>query len=252
MNFLKLEGFSALIYIINLDKATDRKKHIEKELLKTDIPFQFVSAIDVTTVNSINHKVVNRYKRNLVPAEIACFLSHIKVKELFLKSNHDFAIILEDDTRLLENFDELVKKAIIQHKSLVKKHQWNVLKLKSHGRKKLFKVKEIDSNYSLYGGSVGITTMASIWSKEGAKRFLEKSLKKEKYIIKMPIDCALQEPWNYNLKIYNIAPAVVEGIDFGSQIRPKKRLKSNFYKRIAYELNKAFPKMLIYLRTKLF
>lgn len=205
MGFTKTKGVNAIIYIINLDRAIERKKSVEQELLKTDIPFQFISAVNINTVDTLKHKVLNGYKRPLIPAEVACFLSHFKVKELFLKSKYDFAIIIEDDIQLLKDFDSLVKKAMKQHLSLSKKHQWDVLKLPTYGKKKLFKIKEIDANYSLYGGSVVITTMAAIWSRKGVEKFLEKAVKNDCRIINMPIDCALQKPWKYNLNITSIA-----------------------------------------------
>jgi len=243
---------NTIIYIINLDRAVERKKSVEQELLKTGIPFEFISAINANTIDTINHKLINGYKRPMVQAEIACFLSHFKVKNTFLKSKYDYAIILEDDIRLTENFDQIVQKALEQHMSFPQKQKWDVLKLSSPGRKRLFKIKEIDPNYSIYGGSVAITTMAAIWTRKGAELFIDNAVINENCIIEMPIDCALQRPWKYDLKIYNIVPHLVEAIVFESQIRPTDKLKSNFYKRLNYELNKAMPRAYFYLKTGLF
>lgn len=251
-NHTKSAGLKAIIYIINLDRSVDRRAAMEKELLKTNIPFQFISAVDAASVNSINHKVNCQYKRPIIDAEIACFLSHIKVKKHFLQTNNDFAIILEDDAQLLEDFDAIVKKAMNQFPMLPKKNQWDVLKLAPYGRKKLIKVKEIDSTYSLYGGTVAITTMAAIWSREGVKKFLKNTIKNDFVIITMPIDCTLQLPLKYDLKIYNIAPEVVRELHLQSQIRTTKRLKSNTFSRIRYELLKLFPNLYLYCRTWLF
>lgn len=252
MNITEKNEINPIIYIINLDTAVDRKKSVEQELLKTNIPYQFVSAVDKTSLNSIKHKVKNRYKKELNPAEIGCFLSHIKIKELFLKSNYDFAIILEDDIQLLNDFDKIVKKAMKQRLDIDKKHQWHVVKLKSYGRKKLVKIKNIDNKYSLFGGGVAITTLAAIWTRKGAELFIEKSKEKENFIIEMPIDCALQKPWKYNLKIYNISPEITESKGFKSQIRPKKKVKSNFFKRISYETIKLIPRSYYYIKTWMF
>lgn len=243
---------NVFIYIINLDKATERRQSIAKELKKTDIPFEFISAINKNTINTISHRVSNKYKRELIPAEIACFLSHIKVKERFLKSDYDFAIILEDDVVLLPDFDVQIKKVINQFSGLPVKSQWDVLKLPNQRRKKLHKIQSVDDNYSLYGGGVGITTMAAIWTRKGAKSFLEKTKNNYEYIIRMPIDCALQHPWFYKLNIYNIVPEIVHERVFSSQIRPKERLKSFFLNRVLYESKKILPRFYFNLRAKLF
>ncbi|MGY0393113.1 glycosyltransferase family 25 protein [Bizionia sp. KMM 8389] len=243
---------NAIIYIINLDRAVERRKFLEQELLKTDIPYKFISAIDKTTLSNINHQVKNKYKRDLIPAELGCYLSHVTVKELFLKSSYDFAIILEDDIRLMDDFDSLIKKAILQQKTLAKSQKWDVLKLASHGRKKLFKINQIDTNYDIYSGSVGITTMAAIWSRKGAESFLKQTIKDGVRVIKMPIDCALQQPWKYHLKIDNIVPNLVAQQAFESQIRPPEKLKSNFFKRLNYEGSKVIPRVSSYISTWLF
>ncbi|MGY5848627.1 glycosyltransferase family 25 protein [Salegentibacter sp. HM20] len=242
-------SINAVIYIVNLDRAKERRDSVEKELRKTNLPFQFISAVDKTTVANYKYKIRNQYKRPLITTEIACYLSHLKVKKLFLKSNYDYAIILEDDVELLANFDTVVKTIITQYNTLPKKHQWDVLKLPSFGKKNLIKVYDIDSYHSLYGGSVAITTMAAIWTKTGVKKFLGKAVLKDEAIINMPIDCELQRAWKYNLKIYNIAPPIVRGKEFGSQIRPKTKLRSKLINRVNYETRKLLPKFYLYLTT---
>lgn len=248
MTFTEKNEGNAIIYIINLDVAVERRKSIEQELSKTDIPYEIVSAIDKTTLDTVKHKVKNRYKRELKPAEVACFLSHSKAKELFLETQYEFAIILEDDVELLKDFDDVVKKAMKQHSTLPEKHQWDILKLPSYGRKKLFEIKEIDADYSIYGGSVGISTMGAIWTRKGAESFLQRTIQNEYFVVNMPIDCSLQTPWKYDLKIYNIVPSLIKPKDFGSHIRPE-RLKSSFFKRVNYERRKLLPRAYTYLKT---
>lgn len=249
-NYSPLDGINAIIYIINLDGAIERRKSVEKELRKTNIPFQFIPAVDKATIDSLKHKVDNKYKRQLVSAEIACYLSHVKVKKEFLESSYDYAIIFEDDVELLEKFDETVKKAIKDNSSLQEKNQWDVLKISSHGKKKLIELREIDSNYALYGGSIAITALAAVWTRKGVTNFLKNTTKNDHVIITMPIDCALQHPWKYELKINNIVPHITRLQEFESQIGPsRKKRKTSFVRNMNYEISRSIPRLYFYLKT---
>jgi GR25 family glycosyltransferase involved in LPS biosynthesis len=77
-------------YSINLDSDLNRRESILKEAASFGAEICRVSAVDAKTLNDVDRNFVARGVR-------AVWLSHIKVMELFLASNADFAIITEDD-----------------------------------------------------------------------------------------------------------------------------------------------------------
>jgi len=84
------------IYIINLQRRSDRRSHILDNLLKYGIQrYVFINAIDYqkdNLENMVNNKIL------IKNSELACTLSHFKAIEHWLKtSDFEYAIIAEDD-----------------------------------------------------------------------------------------------------------------------------------------------------------
>jgi len=77
-------------YSINLDSDLNRRESILKEAEGFGAEICRVSAVDAKTLTDVDRNFVARGVR-------AAWLSHIKVMELFLASDADFAIITEDD-----------------------------------------------------------------------------------------------------------------------------------------------------------
>ncbi|XCF07371.1 glycosyltransferase family 25 protein [Tamlana crocina] len=239
-------------YLINLDRSKDRLERMEKEFEKSGIhKFERIRAVDARNLKDTDYTLKNRYDRNLVPGEIGCFLSHIKTMQTFLKSSFRFAIIIEDDAKLEINYKRTVEKSIEIYDSLPEKHQWDVLKLKN-GKRRSINVQQLDETYFIgaCGTSIPISTLGAIWTRKGAEKFLKKTLKNGIPIIKRPIDCELQHAWNFNLRIYNLLPSVVDAnpMNSVSEIHHDVSLrKAKLLKQIFYELNRLFPKYYYYL-----
>ena len=95
----------APVYVINLDRSTDRLARISAALHAVGLAFERVPAIDASELDAaISERVydtqTNRrnYLAPLSPQEVACFLSHRLAWQTFLSARNDpFAIFLEDD-----------------------------------------------------------------------------------------------------------------------------------------------------------
>ena len=122
-------------YLINLDRAKDRLNLMEYELDKAQVSYERISAIDASKLNSEEYTIRNKYDRELVSGEIGCYLSHVKTMKTFLHSEFDFALIIEDDAILVDNFKSILENSLITYNELPKKHQWDVLKLFNGKRK---------------------------------------------------------------------------------------------------------------------
>jgi GR25 family glycosyltransferase involved in LPS biosynthesis len=85
-------------YVINLKSRTDRWASVEAQRSLLGIPIQQVDAIDQDTVDASE---LNMAAKGVA----ATWLSHRKAANEFLKSEADFALILEDDFSLSGNFN---------------------------------------------------------------------------------------------------------------------------------------------------
>lgn len=93
------------VYVINLDRSSDRLARISTALQDEGLAFERVPAIDASELEpaifeQVYDALENRrnYLAPLSPQEVACFLSHRRAWQTFLNtSDAPFAIFLEDD-----------------------------------------------------------------------------------------------------------------------------------------------------------
>jgi GR25 family glycosyltransferase involved in LPS biosynthesis len=91
-----------LIYVINLQRRTDRRVKVTNSLESLGVNFEMIIAIDAESLRN------RQTKFNLpLPAQ-ACWESHVIAIEAFLKTGSSHAIIFEDDV-LLHNWSTIEK-----------------------------------------------------------------------------------------------------------------------------------------------
>ena len=117
-----LEEFK--VYIINLKQSTERRESILREINKQNIKsFELIEAVDGNKLNNEelnlctykNKKNYNPWGPKLTYSQIGCALSHIKIYKDFVKSNYEYALILEDDAIFLDNFSTNLQKFILSN-----------------------------------------------------------------------------------------------------------------------------------------
>jgi len=117
-----LEEFK--VYIINLKQSKERRESILREVSKQNIKnFQLIEAVDGNELNNKeldlytfkNKKNYNPWSPKLTYSQIGCALSHIKIYKDFIKSNYEYALILEDDAIFLDNFSTNLQKFILSN-----------------------------------------------------------------------------------------------------------------------------------------
>lgn len=202
------------VYLINLDSSTDRLAQASAELKKHNIDFERISAVDgrqldVKTYAGYNSTRSNAYTgRNLIGAEIGCYLSHKKALETFVSSEYEYALILEDDLNIVDDFNEILAQTFqyLDTNTL----NWAVINVAAN-KKKLSKPIVNFAHYTLlHAYYFPILALGLLWTKDGAKSFL--SQMKDIYT---PIDVEIQS-WacktGLGLSIY---PAIVRpsGVD---------------------------------------
>lgn len=100
------------IYVISLERDTEKRKVIKETLQGFNLNFSFIKAINGITllesqINLIRKRSVGAVASRGFPAtagEIGCILSHVKAYQKVLEDNRRWACILEDDVILDERF----------------------------------------------------------------------------------------------------------------------------------------------------
>jgi len=105
------------IYVINLERATRRLDYISEQLLKYNIKFKRIDAIEGVKLES---KLLKRYQNQskytaqhysmLSPGEIGCSLSWHKSWALASNADDQAIIVLEDDVQIADNFIQTISK----------------------------------------------------------------------------------------------------------------------------------------------
>lgn len=111
--------------------------------------------------------------------EIACYLGHLKILRIFLRSKHDYCLVLEDDIQKTKNPEQTVSELNNIVSNLPRNFD---LLYVSRG----FSYCKIDTKYSkvLNQTYYSLTTASYIISKKGAEKILSNKPKK----ISFPID----------------------------------------------------------------
>ncbi|MBF0785228.1 glycosyltransferase family 25 protein [Muribacter muris] len=114
-------------YVINLDRRTDRLSQFYQQ--QEAHSFQRVAAVDKEFLALIGdgREVFNTaffcqsIQRPITLGEIGCTLSHIKTWRLIAENNQladdDFAIVAEDDVKLIANFSQYLTACLAHFKS---------------------------------------------------------------------------------------------------------------------------------------
>jgi GR25 family glycosyltransferase involved in LPS biosynthesis len=90
-----MESRSLLVFVINLDKRIDRFERLVGELEHFDVELQRISA---TTPDTLTYSGKNIY--GTTPDVVsACWESHKRALEMFLQSEEEICLILEDDAK---------------------------------------------------------------------------------------------------------------------------------------------------------
>lgn len=100
------------IFIVNLKKAEDKRYAMQAQLEKLGITnYEFIEAIYGADLSSefMTENVYDYPDCALTPGEIGCALSHIHIYRRMIKENLPYAIILEDDIVLPNDFVELLQ-----------------------------------------------------------------------------------------------------------------------------------------------
>jgi glycosyl transferase family 25 len=202
------------VFVINLDKSTERMAKISKRLDELKVPFERVSAvygadlsqeeIDKYYCPELNKK---NYRRPLGLGEIGCYMSHLKVWQAIVDRKISCAIILEDDIQLGEDF-KLISGHLNTYSS-----DFDMVKLyaKKSNPKILTSTPITQKHHLCVLRKIPIATPAQLVSHAGAKKLISSCSK-----FGRPVDVDIQHWWEADLKIFTTIPSVVTPIVGGA------------------------------------
>ena len=207
------------IYLINLDSSSERLKQADTELKKHNIIYKRISAVDRRQLNVHDYKNYDSKHahqlmgRDLLGAEIGCYLSHLRCIEQFLESDADYLIVLEDDLVLTSDLPTISQKILAWLEA--QNFNWYVMNLAANKRKISKHLYQVDHFNLLKAYYFPVLTLGLIWSRQGAEHFYQ-----DNQIISAPIDVTLQYWLTENSKGLSVYPELVVANNVQSDITP--------------------------------
>jgi glycosyl transferase family 25 len=209
-----------------MDKAVDRWNSVETRFNATGIPFERFPAVNGRALKlPIPEFSETLYRRrhgkhpNL--GQIGCYLSHVHALKKFLSSNHETAIIVEDDVAPAENLKLILERALTFVAS------WDILRLSgfhnSHPRTYVSLGEGLGQQYSLAINFSRLSGTGAYMVTRRAAEVLSNAL----IPMTLPIDHAIDREWVYGLRASSIHPLPVdqESLAFASQLRAEDNEK---------------------------
>ena len=202
------------VYVINLDCAEDRMLSMDQQLSAIDVNYERIPAIKgnsltETEINIEYSAALNKkyFRADLSLGEIGCYISHKNVWRKMVAENIEFAVILEDDMIIENNFIKLFSLA-----ETLKKY--DLIKLadnRNHQPKKITKLEqpfELINFTKIPNCATGYTI-----SLAGAKKLLSREL------FYRPVDIDMQFCQELGLSVYGLRPYPInENKSFTSDI----------------------------------
>lgn len=104
-----------LVFVINLERAPERRETIGRRLKELGVAFEFFPATDGRTFTDAERALVDNHRRHyysrypLADNALACGLSHRRAMQEMLKRRLPMAAVIEDDAILTDEFPEVLK-----------------------------------------------------------------------------------------------------------------------------------------------
>nr|MCS5588968.1 glycosyltransferase family 25 protein [Candidatus Thioglobus sp.] len=220
------------VYVINLDTSLDRLLKSKERLEEQSITSERISGVlgsALTQEELKKHYCPNlnreKYHTALTPSQIGCYLSHRKAWERTANGEAPYAIVLEDDIKLIGNLTNAIQ--TIESFNF----PWDLIKLSAY-QSRLRKIKfsrlvANDMNLVIHNKPMSGGAATAI-SKSAAKRLLAAT---EKF--GRPVDTDIQHFWEKNIEVVSLMPyPIAQDMKFDSMIAAKKvNRKKYFWKK---------------------
>ena len=212
------------VYLLNLDKSTDRLANVKPLIEDLGYSYTRISAVYGKTLSQeYRDRVTNPDKYKLLlhndigAGTIGCYLSHINIWKEFLQSQHSYALIFEDDVE----FEPKKLKKLVDL-LLSASDEWDLVNIdvNRHGFSK--PVKQLSQLFRLVKFRVRVgNTSCYLVNRKAAMALVQKSLP-----ISMPVDHYMMRPWEFDIKIRGVTPQIVHQFFGDSEIKNQEKQPS--------------------------
>ena len=166
------------VYLINMDKDTERLKEVTKICDKVGIKFQRFSGVKASDLsqNILDKYIPEEIQKYGTNGMIGCGLSHLFIWQDAVKNNYKNILVLEDDVHFTDTFNEYIINALEEIPN-----DYDILYL---GYKDLYSCeapKDSSFNY-IYKPYFPLLTHAMIISNKGLKKLLNLITKIDNHI----------------------------------------------------------------------
>ena len=209
------------IYVVNLKRDHEKKKIMKIKLSNIlNIPYQFIEGCDGSLLDTTNMKYhVNTSFRNpycynsITMGEIGCSISHYQLWERAKSDLVDFAIILEDDCDLDNNFEYYINS--ILNKNQIEKYDLIYLGRKNFNDNEQLMIEDKENKYKLVKPNFSYWTIGYILSRNGIIKLLKSDFLNDIIPIDefLPIcygESSTNYPCNVKIKALAIKPMIVK------------------------------------------
>jgi glycosyl transferase family 25 len=201
-------------FVINLDRSPDRLAFMQEQCTRLRVPWQRVPAVDGGELALPNPQLVDeaafnrRHHALLRRGEIGCYLSHHLALQLFLRSDAESALILEDDVALSSDLprvlDMLARCA----------DTWDLVKLYATHPSGIITRRRLNDRHRLVSLAFRHGSSAAyVVSRAAATKLVAGMLP-----MTVPYDHEFDRAWKYGYRLRAVMPFAVSRIKFASTI----------------------------------
>jgi glycosyl transferase family 25 len=186
------------IFILNLDRSTQRRKIMLDRLATLGLEAEFLSAVDGRGLTAADLPAGT--EPGLTPGEKGCYLSHVNSWKTIIQRQLSYAIVLEDDVIISPNLMSVVEEVIALEMP------FDAVRLSYLRAFRGIPVASLSDNACLMvPQNPPFGAQGYLVSLDGAKRFLSRLS-----VPRQPVDEAFDRYWKYGLCIPVLVPSVVE------------------------------------------
>lgn len=210
------------IFVISLERSTDRRARVIEALGRKGIQFEFLNAVDASrpeyqySERRCDALTRKRFGYTLTTGEIACFASHHLAWEKCLELNEPI-MVLEDNCDFNERFFDLIPQLGLPL------GKFQHIKLAATRPQEPIIIEQLDDSLAIVSykrrtcGTMGylVTPSAAARFISGANLFIE------------PVDNYMEKPYKHGVKTYCFYPDLVYRAKIQSTIGSQRKNKSN-------------------------